>query len=59
MTAEEHRKLCDGCEGSLIEALDHVYWTIRCDECGEMVTTEADNPQMRIATARSERHRAG
>jgi hypothetical protein len=49
MTVEEHCKVCECDEGFLIEALDHVYWTIRCDRCGEMVTTEADDPRMRVA----------
>ncbi|HEV8632638.1 MAG TPA: hypothetical protein VG370_00140 [Chloroflexota bacterium] len=56
MTVDEHCKLCDGTEGFLIEALDHVYWTIRCDTCGEMVTTDADDERMRVVAARAERH---
>jgi hypothetical protein len=54
MTVDEHRKLCEGSEGFLIEALDHVYWTIRCDTCGEMVKADADDARMRVAAARTE-----
>ena len=54
MTVEEHCKLCDGTEGFLMEALDHVYRTIRCETCGELVTAGADDERMRIAAARTE-----
>lgn len=56
MTVDEHCRFCDGTEGFLIEALDQVYWTIRCDTCGEMVTANADDERMRVAAARAERH---
>jgi hypothetical protein len=58
MTVDEHRKQCDGCEGCLVEALDHVYWMIRCDTCGEMVTADADDTRMRVAAVRTADQRA-
>jgi hypothetical protein len=56
MTVDEHCKLCDGSEGFLIEALDPVYRMIRCELCGEMVTTDTDDTRMRVAAVRMEHH---